>query len=268
MSQQWWGEYSLEEGGTRYWEIGPLRFWARRLQQEWRFASMAAGDHSDEHLNVAAPSPAEPDESAENIQFGFREAHPTLELGPACPDRLVVVKSDRELFVPPGEEISLFVSTGLWLQVRTGASPALLYEIPFRRPSDTWFGPSTLVGELCYSARVKVRFRLEDVVRRPHRAISVVKIRNRASTQLALTRLTLPVPLLSLYGSEDGQLWTESMTLIRDADGEHAEVKLGRGAPREAHGAKKLTGPRRQPQKGVLLRSFASLLRRDRGVEF
>ena len=95
------------------------------------------------------------------------------------------------------------------------------------RPSDTWFGPSTLEGELCYESKTAVRFNLDNVPRRPHRAISVVRIRNRTDTQLSLERLKIPLPNLSLFGTEDGQLWTESITLERDEDGENATVKLG-----------------------------------------
>jgi len=262
MTDAWWDEVRLETGETRFWQIGPLCLWATRLEEEWQLATETIGEGLATEMVAAAAPVSPPGPGAAMARFGFRDAPSSLRLLPAPADRPVVVKAASPFFVPAGEEVSLFVSSALWLQVRVGGSTDLLHETPLFRPSDTWFGPSTLEGELCYAAKTAARFNLERIPRRPHRAATVVRIRNRADTQLGLERLKIPLPLLSLYGTEDGQLWTESVTLERDEEGENATVKLGKGAPRSAGVAKRLAGPRARAEKGLLTRAFGGLLRR------
>jgi hypothetical protein len=115
---------------------------------------------------------------------------------------------------------------------------------------------------MCYASRTRATQHLENVTRLPHRAISVVKIRNRAATRLEFERIMLPVMNLSLYADATGYLWTEAVTLERDEDGDFADMRLGRGAPDEAGGkAALVSGPRRRHEKGLSLRMFGSLLK-------
>ncbi|MBZ0269812.1 hypothetical protein K8I85_16805 [bacterium] len=262
MSGTWWGEFRVEEGVTRYWQVGPLRLWATRQPEEWQLATESTADNLANEVAAAVEPPTQPGPDARTARFGFRSSPKAIRLAPATADRPVVVKAASPFFIPAGEELSLFVSTALWLQVRVDGSTDLLYETPFHRPSDTWFGSSTREGELCYAAKIAIRHRLESVPRRPHRAISVVRIRNRAATQLELERLKLPSPVLSLYGCEDGSIWTESVTLERREEGENAMVTLGRGAPRAADNARKIAGPRQHVEPGILSRTFGGLFGR------
>jgi hypothetical protein len=190
-------------------------------------------------------------------RFGFRKASGQLELRPALADRPVVVNPEIPFALPAGEETSLYVSVSLWLQIHTGNPASLLLEEPVFRPSDTWFGPSTMEGELCYAGRTGARLNLENLTVRPQRAICAVRIRNRAATLLPLQRLKLPAPNLSLFTSAEGHLWTEALTLDRDQDGELASLRLGKGPPREARDPVHVNGPRARIERGLLVRTFA-----------
>ena len=57
------------------------------------------------------------------------------ELLPNLADRPVVARPAVPFFIPPGEELELFVSTPIWVQLRSGTTD--LVELPCLRPSDT-----------------------------------------------------------------------------------------------------------------------------------
>ncbi len=259
MDRQWWGKYDLEADREYRWRIGPLTFWLLRSPTQWRINVEPSGDPLDDRLEVEVPADEPAPQGAEVRRFGFKSS-PPIEIRPIAADRPIIINSETPFLVPPGEEATIFVSTPVWVQFHLGRGNLPLLDIPCYRPSDTWFGPSTRSGELCYAARTGARLNLPHLPVRPHRAVSVVTIRNRAKTALPLERIRLPLPHLSLYGSADGQLWTDQLTLEREEDGEMARVSLSRGGPKQAVDATKIAEPRLKHDKGQLLRSFGGLI--------
>jgi hypothetical protein len=259
MSEIWWGKYQLEPSQELSWRIGPLRIWIFRGETEWRITHEIVGDSLDSDLEIATAPAVAPGPAASTVRFGFRETGSTIELRPVGADRPVIVKAEVPFFVPAEEAATVFVSTPIWVQILVARSADPLIEIPSHRLTDTWFGPSTLVGEPGYATRTGARLALERLPVRPHRATSVVRIRNRAESALEFARVRLPLPNMALYGSEDGWLWTEKLTLEREEEGEMARISLSRQAPREAAPARKVAGPRLEVEKGLLQRSFGGL---------
>jgi hypothetical protein len=258
MTGSWWGEFTVPEGETRHWEIGPIQLWISRTREEWRIATQRASEPLARALSVARPSEGPPEEASLQ-RYGFRKTSPEIVLSPAAADRRVVAKASTPSFVPAGEAIKIYVSSPLWIQIRAPGHDAPLFDEPCFRPSDTWFGPSTLEGELCYATKTAARLHLENLPLRPHRAVSVVHVSNRADSQLALERLNLPLSSLSLFAGDDGNLWTEEVTLDREEEGELARVSLGKGAPPEAGNAKPVAGPREHHARSALMRAFGGL---------
>ena len=72
------------------------------------------------------------------------------------------------------------------------------------------------------------------------------------------------MPLFSLFATPESLLWTQTATLIREDDGDMAELKLGKDAPKEAKGAMRINKPRQHPEKGMLVRAFSSIF--DKGL--
>ena len=134
-----------------------------------------------------------------------------------------------------------------------------MQEVPIVRPSDTWFGPSTLSGELCYASTTQGRLYLSDLPQRPHRAISPVRIKNQAEKPLLLTQFSLPTPYLSLFDTEDGGLWTEAVTLLNDDDTDMAKVSFSESPPAPYAKAKKITKAREKKDRNMLLNTFSTL---------
>ncbi len=256
--QPWWGECILAANTMGRWHIGPLILWAQRLAKEWRIAWRSGEELMQPVAQVEMSLPIEkPAAGMAVCRFSFRETGKPLRLVPASADRSVVVKPEVPLYIPGGEEITLFVSTPLWVQVFVGHGSMPLVEVPTLRPSDTWFGADTRHGEMCYASRTLAQLRVEDIVPRPHRAITPVSIRNHASDTLAVERLSVPMPLLSLSVSERGHFWTQSVILERHTPRGEAALQLGdmnlSGATRMQH----IGGPRQMQEDQTVLRALS-----------
>lgn len=260
MNAKWWGEFQFGVGETRHWRIGPFDMWMSRLESEFRIAT--SHDLTSEPYGLVAggithdPVP----EAVETVRYGVRDDVSQLTISPATADRAAIFKSESTYIVPPGGAVTAFLSAPIWVRVQLTNPVRPLHEESSLRPSDTWFGPSTLDGELCYAIRTTVRYNLDNLSIRPFRAITVVKIVNHADTALPLARLRLPLPQLSLYANREGYLWTEAVTFDRHQDGDMAEVELSRSAPDVAGECTRVCEPRGVMESRPLIRSFTSLL--------
>ena len=257
----WAGEYRLAAGDCASWQIGPFKLWASMLSSEIRLAFDRGSDPLDSTLVVSASNAtSEPPEGSKVRRFGFSQPPGSIELVPCLADRPIVVSPGDPLILPPHEQTTLFISTPLWVMVMAGKGTSPLLDQPTHRVTDTWFGPSTMEGELCYATRTNARMNLENLPVRPHRVISTVEIRNEAKSDLSIEKLRIPAQQMSVYATGAGHFWTESVTLDRKEEGETAAVRLGKGPPQQAPAANPVGGPRTQLPRGVLTRAFAGLL--------
>lgn len=243
----WWGRWRIETGQLARFKIGPRTLFAERLENEWRIANELADDHLETGIEVELPAPpADLLTLSEVRRFGVStDEGNEIDLAAALADRPVVSRAERPVTIPSGGALTIYVSSPVWLRISTGDhGQTRLDEFPLVRPSDTWFGPTTLGGELCYAARSHFRVRLAEVHRRPHRAITAVLLRNEAASPLVLDRLLLPAPRLPLYCGVDGQLWTQDTSFIRESDDEFARVTIESGAPAAQPDAELLASPR------------------------
>ena len=256
-TQLWWGNRTLHEGAVGFWHIGPLRLWIENLAYEWRVHSLQGDNPLDDSLEVYLPTDLRAPAEAAVTRFSFSDPGTNISLTPRLADRAIVVKPEVPFYVPSGGEATLYVTTPLWveLSIRRGAH---LGELPSFRPSDTWFGATTLVGELCYASRTVGRLTLEGLQPWPHRAITPVRVRNRAETPLLLEKVKLPVQYLSVHASSNAFLWTEQVTLERQEDGDLADLQVGK-LPRQVGRADKLSSPRQHAEKNLVVRAFSKL---------
>lgn len=252
--EPWWGEVSPGNTGPVALRIGPARVFLARLEHEWRLGLLRGGDESSTVTEPPASVAAIPDEAAVE-RFVFQNPASSARLAPAAADRPVVSRPINPLNIPVGEETKLYVNSPVWLRVTVEG--ATLIEWPLERPTDSWFGPSPMEGEACYAIKILGRTRLEDVVWRPHRAVTPVRVVNEGDAPLRLARLALPAPNLSLYGAANGKLWTSAVTARASREGSVA-VEVETGAPKEAGAAVELCGPRKD-EAGSFLRSVTAI---------
>jgi hypothetical protein len=255
----WWGEFPLSVGQTMAWAVGPLRLAVHRARHEWQLGYEWIEVADAEVWCSVTPADGLPP-YAHQERYVFRVTSDVLHVRPVLADRPVISRPVTPFHLPAGEEATLFVSSPVWLHLAVAKPLRDLTDVPIQRPSDTWFGPSTREGHLCYDSRTTGRLHLEEVPRRPHRAVTRVVIRNEGSDALRLERLSLPAPYLAVFEADDGLLWTTPVTLVRDPSGEMGTVKIHESPPPEARRAKRLSPPREKPGQGVLVRALSALL--------
>ena len=258
--ETWWGSFTLAEGEVRRWQVGERTVWVHNRQFEWCvYERVASGEVAGPTAALATPLDEIP-EGTSVTRFSFNKPTAKVTLSPVLADRAIVLKPETPLFVPKGEETTLFVSTPLWLRLEVERVGQLL-EVPSQQLSSTWFGPSTLVGELCYASRAAVGVDLAALKFEAHRAVTPLRVRNLADSPLQLERIKLPVQYLAVYqaASKEARLWTQTVTLEREADGDLAGLQLGKGAPREAGKTERLSAPRQRADKNLVVRAFSKL---------
>ena len=249
----------MSSGQTASLHIGPCSLHLHRASDEW-LLSWERKDNGEELARAEHSLSNEGLKSVKYNRYVFHSPQGQVTMKPVLADRPVVIRPRQPVFVLPGEDTTLYLSSPVWIRIAAGSPPQTLDEIPVLHLSDTWFGPSTREGELCYAARTHARNHLEEVPLRPHRAVTPVRIRNRSGKHLPIEKLSLPVPLLSVFGRDDGSLWTEGVSLTRTSDDDMAELKLNPGPPRDAPRAVLLSGPRQQPDRsGLVVRAFSGL---------
>lgn len=263
MRAWWWGEFEIPQGQGRQWRIGPCHLQVHRTEYELRVVLWRDEDAHDPTFDMDVPVDEEPPASAILGRFGFQRSPDRISLLPVPADRPVIARPEHPFYLPPHERAVIYVSSPLWVQLHAGNSGAMLFEQPLYRPSDTWFGDSTRSGELAYASRTTARLDLENIPILSHRAISAVELENRADTVLELDRLRLPAPNLSLHATAGGHLWTESVFLVREEDGDVAAIRTEDQPPAELGPMQFVRAPRVKSERGTLLRSFGRALRGD-----
>ena len=123
---------------------------------------------------------------------------------------------------------------------------------------ETWFGPSTLRGELCYLSRTHAHVNLANLEVPADRAITPVTVKNRATSSLRLERFKVPVPHFSLFEGEGNTLWTDPLIIERDDSGD-LDIQLQPGAPAQATATEPLSTPRERSERLRMGRALSSL---------
>ncbi|MCP1726798.1 hypothetical protein J2T60_000763 [Natronospira proteinivora] len=262
-TRPWWGDYPMDpEQRGMSWHIGPLRLQARWWPQEWRLAWHYGDDPLDTSVEHAGLDDIEAFPDMTLARYALGKAPSCLRLVPRVADRSVVVRPDIPLYVPPGEETVIHVSTSVWVQVQAveGEKVVALGEMPGYRPSDSFFGANTREGDVCYASRSLARLRMEDVVQRPHRVLTPVTVRNKGEDSLLIERINVPLPILTLYASANHQLWTQPLTLERGRDGKEGALKLEEMRLPASMQVRVLSEPREVPDKQGLFRALDRLL--------
>jgi hypothetical protein len=255
----WWGRYDVEPGAALRFRIGPRELWLERLPLELRLTHMEHADALDPTLVIADRCAPPRGGGLTAARFALAEGNGVL-IEPRLSDRSVVVHTHEPFHVLADDEAVLYLTTPVWLALSAAPSGKLMTELPCHRPSDTWFGPSTREGELCYAGVTSARRSLEDLTMRPHRAVTQVRLQNRADTPLHLDRVALPAAALSLFAAEDHRLWTECVRITREADGTVRGVAIEGEPPPDAGEVIRIAPPRHEDDENPITRAFRALL--------
>jgi hypothetical protein len=260
ISTKWWGTFELEENQARFWEIGCLLLGLERQQHEWRIASNSSDDITKSDILVAAEDcPGFDKNDLEFRRFIFQRTDSKITLTPIIADRSQVSHAEIPFYLAPDQHVTIYVSSPIWVRITVGAHASILDDIPTLRQSDTWHGPNTREGELCYSSRMFCRTNLNDLPLRANRVLTPVKIFNHDKHSLLIEQLSIPLPFLSVYVDNNGSFWTEEI-IVRNEPNHGHTVKQGRGAPPIAAEATLLSTPRLTLKPNNFINLFYSLL--------
>lgn len=257
-SRAWWGTFNVEAGQSRFWRIGNVVICVDRVTNEWHIASTPVGkidDIPEGEDSAETESFSIPYEELTFKTFTFH-TRAEIELKPVLPDLPLASALERPLYIPAGEDILLYVSSPVWVRVQTGKrSKIILDEVPTFVLSDTWYGPNTREGELCYAGHTHASPHLSDVPSGPDRIISPMLIKNRAKNPLMLEKIGVPLPYLSVYSDKENFLWTEQLYLFSEEDS-GADVEVAKGPPKALEEIKLLTPPRLDISTTPSIKSF------------
>lgn len=267
----WWGTVTLDEYEGGKWQIGPSTIWIYRSSHDWRVIHRPSADPGTpdpmvRRSEVTVPIEEEAmravleSEDADLVthRYSMHRTGESVAVRPALADRPVVSRPEHPLSVMPDEAVTLYLSTPLWVQIKLLESDRLLTECRSYRMSDTWFGSSTRDGELCYATRTAGRLHLDRVPLRLHRALTPLRVQNRAPEPLALERVQLPTPHLSLYVTPDHAVWTERVTMTHRETGQGASIQIKDGAPKDIDDAEQIQDPRETSKRGLITSTFSA----------
>lgn len=255
----WWGSQSFEPGQGRHWHMAGMDLSIIRQVREWqlqihRTATQSEDNHSWHRDDRLPDSPL-----GELRRYVFRQTSAELKLLPRLADRSVVIRPVMPLFVPPGQDITFYVSTPIWLSCHVEGQDTPLLDIPVVRPADTWFGPDTVKGEICYATQVTGRLELNQLTPRAFRAVTPVQISNLGNDLMPVERINLPVPFLPVYAAESGRLWTPTLHVTAEARQKVPRIRIDNNISTEAGHVTLLSPARRGSDEHALIRVFDTL---------
>jgi hypothetical protein len=252
----WWGEHTPAIGEITCIAFGPSRILICRRELEWQVLAATSTPEPSEELRAQVTIVKTMPADAGLRRFVFSRTEPKLTVGPALADRPVVTRPANALSIPPGIAVRLYVSSPLWFSAEVHAHAVTLLDAPIFRPSDLWFGPNTLEGRLCYSSLTHAHIDAANLPHRQHRAITPVVVKNDDSEIFHLERISLPVPYLSVFASDTGEIWTDDVTLICGKGGETASLDISGKMPKEAGKGSRLRQPREHRPAASLLHTI------------
>ena len=262
MITAWWGTYDLSDKGSLQKQIGPLLIEVKQLKNEWCIYY----EQQNELLDAIEENQPEVidfsfDEDMFKERYVLDEFPPKVTLIPALADRPFVTRPSTPFYIPSRQSVVIYVSTPLWVKIGVGEEDFQLTEIPTIRPSDSWFGPNTIRGELCYASRTKARLSVDELPKRYHRAITPIEIINKDDSHLLLEKINLPVPYLHLYEIAGKYLWTQGVRMVRKEEDEPALLEILKGPPSQAaDGAVFLSESRKETVEDNIIKIISSSL--------
>ena len=258
---QWWGKFKLDENKASCWKIACSSLTLIRRSREWRLIRARVDcleDHEVEYTSDIDWS-KDTDDDAEIIRYGMTATSPEVNIVPMLADRMVVVRPEIPFNILGGQKVTIFVGTPIWVNVETGKNKVKLSEAPVERMSDTWFGPSTVEGLLCYASKTMGVMDIEDVKKHRHRAITVLNIENEGKEAMYIERLNVPVKNLALYADSDGYFWSDSVRITLNPEKSASDFKIS-GKPEIAGKLEPVSAAREKIQSSLFSRARGYLV--------
>ena len=189
-------------------------------------------------------------------QIRFPSSLQSLVAMPRLADRPMVAKVNRPLYLPSGQGIQMIIGTPIWIRFQQAENQ--LIELSTVRLSDTWFGPDTQHGELCYASETHGRLSLDGVQTSPWKAFTSVHLLNSGEDGIHIERISIPIPNLTLYRGGT-RFWTSPVRVTRTSSADMGEVRVSGKPPAHVIDPVEIAGPREKLEGGVVKRAMGLL---------
>jgi len=260
-TRNWWGDVSLALDEIKVWSLGERKIAIQRLEKEWVIWNKELDSESTTQITVTSLKTASTFSDLPYSRHLVSQTTDPIHISPILADRPIVARPATSLNILPGEQVELYISSPLWFLMKLKLKAFPIVDIPFLRPSDSWFGPSTMEGELCYAKYTDARVNLEQIEKRGHRAITPVVIKNQHTETLVIERINLPAPFLMLYADEQQDFWTQEVEITYHSDNDKAGLRLNPNPPKKGVGNMTLISDARQiSDNHHFVKSIKSLL--------
>lgn len=251
-----WGKFQCEPSTVLQLTYGELIVEVQRDELQWLIGSKTESTDDLEFFHSQKINEKTIDEKLERFVVKTDEH---IQCLPKLADLPMVVKPNIPFKLPAKNQCVLFVGTPVWLNICSADAQQTFYDKPIQRPSDSWFGPNTWEGELCYATKTRAFVELNMSLMSRHRAISTVTLVNKSTDTLNLERISLPVPNLSIYQDEEGMLWTENLTVTNERDSSMVTLQIDK-IDKDHNDRNLLCGPRKRLDKNKWARTIGSIL--------
>ncbi|WJG09114.1 DUF432 domain-containing protein [Aliiglaciecola sp. LCG003] len=258
--KDWWGEFNFNLAQTRCWRIAERVIAIKRSGHEWTIWNKETEFELDKPILTGAPKATESFQDVDFNRYMLSNTSETLIIEPSLADRAMVARPSRPFIIMPEEEIKIYVSTPLWMTILIPHREVPIADIPFWRPSDSWFGPNTMKGDICYSKYTDAKMDRSLLEKRSHRASTMVILKNAQEEPLKIERLNLPVPALKLYVDQDGEFWTDQISILQRMEHAKSVSHVRHTPPEDIQNMLQVSESRELSKKSSFLSSIKSLV--------
>lgn len=255
----WWGDFTFEHQEQKCWIIGDRAIVIKRNDNEWNSWNVETPEEVNDDILVSGCANLPISEEIIKGRFLERNTSNTIKVMPKLADKSVVARPASPLTILAGETVQLFISTPIWFYAQTSPGNKSLLDLPFWRPSDSWFGASTIDGEICYAKYTSAKTRIEDLEMRAHRAITPITVTNSYHEAFTINRINVPVNYLHLYSNDENQLWTYGVEIERKNKSDNVELIFSDHLLHKINSYELVSEPRLTSDHGKLTRSISNL---------
>lgn len=259
-NKEWWGEFAFNQDETKCWRIGDRFIAIKRSEREWTIWNNESANEINKPVIVNKQKSRESFQDVSFERFMVCQTTDTVHVEPSLADRSIIVRPSKPLVVMPFEKIQLYVSTPIWMTISVPNIETPMSDIPFWRPSDSWFGPSTMSGDICYSKYTDAKVKQEDLEMRSHRASTMVTVTNDQEEPLIIQRLNLPVPSLKTYSNGNGHFWTDQISILQRTEHSKPVSHVKHSPPEDVHTMTQVSESRELSNKSSFLSSIKNLI--------
>jgi hypothetical protein len=258
-NNNWWGEFTFELHTQKCWSVGERAILLKRRQTEWNTWNIESEEDEEKDILVSDGIDFNIDNNAKVGRFLEKQTTEKLKILPLLADRTVIARPSSPLTILAGEKVQLFISTPIWFYAETVPGGKCLVDLPFWRPSDSWFGRSTIDGQLCYAKYTSAKTQLDDLELHSHRATTSIMVVNSHNKALTINRVNVPVNYLHLYSDVKNQLWTSRITIEIESESADVELIIEKGFSSEFEPLTFISKPRLSSEHGKLIRRISNL---------